>query len=145
MTQNGERAALSRRGATALDRVLATSGERPIILIRLFVGLVVFFPEGVQKLLFPALLGAGRFQAIGIPLPDFLDYTRATQRVAGVCRLVLHSLIHFLRPEDLFVIGKSHAHTVANRVLIFALKRQNVGQKGFDALVHRVHRLAARQ
>jgi hypothetical protein len=34
--------------------------------------------------------------------------------MAGVCRLVLHSLIHFLRPEDLFVIGKSHAHAVAS-------------------------------
>jgi hypothetical protein len=28
------------------------------------------------------------------------------------------------------------AHAVANRVLIFALKRQNVSQKGFNALVH---------
>ena len=63
------------------------------------------------------------------PLPDFLDYTRATQRVAGVCRLVLHSLIHFSRPEDLFVIGKSHAHAVANRVLIFALKLRTSAKK----------------
>lgn len=67
-----------------LDRVLATSGERPIILIRLFVGLVVFLPEGVQKLLFPALLGAGRFQAIGIPLPDFLGpFVGVTEIVCG--------------------------------------------------------------
>jgi putative oxidoreductase len=37
------------------------------ILVRLLVGLVVFFPEGIQKLLFPDILGAGRFANIGIP------------------------------------------------------------------------------
>ena len=49
-----------------------------------------------------------------LPSLYFLDYASATQRVAGMSRLVLHSLIHFLRPEDLFVIGKSHAHAVAS-------------------------------
>ena len=29
------------------------------------VGLVVFFPEGIQKLAFPDILGAGRFLRIG--------------------------------------------------------------------------------
>ena len=80
-----------------------------------------------------------------LPPLYFLDHASAASRVACVSCLVLHSLIHFLRPEDLFVIGKSNAHAFANRVLIFALKRQNVGQKGFDALVHRFHRVAAYQ
>lgn len=43
-----------------------------VILVRLLVGLVVFFPEGLQKLLFPAVLGAGRFAKIGIPYPDLI-------------------------------------------------------------------------
>jgi len=42
------------------------------ILVRLMVGLVVFFPEGIQKLAFPGILGAGRFANIGIPYPDFM-------------------------------------------------------------------------
>ncbi len=42
------------------------------ILIRLLVGLVVFLPEGIQKFLFPALLGGGRFAKIGMPYPDLL-------------------------------------------------------------------------
>ena len=42
------------------------------ILIRLAVGLVVFLPEGVQKLIFPDILGAGRFAKIGIPAPDIM-------------------------------------------------------------------------
>jgi len=40
------------------------------ILVRLLVGLVVFLPEGIQKLAFPEVLGAGRFAHIGIfPIP----------------------------------------------------------------------------
>jgi uncharacterized membrane protein YphA (DoxX/SURF4 family) len=42
------------------------------ILVRLLVGLVVFFPEGIQKLAFPQILGAGRFANIGIPYPDVM-------------------------------------------------------------------------
>ncbi len=42
------------------------------ILVRLLVGLVVFFPEGIQKLAFPDILGAGRFANIGIPYPNLM-------------------------------------------------------------------------
>lgn len=38
-----------------------------IIGVRLAVGVAVFFPEGLQKLLFADILGAGRFAKIGIP------------------------------------------------------------------------------
>ncbi len=41
-----------------------------VILIRILVGWV-FISEGIQKFLFPQALGAGRFAAIGIPLPQF--------------------------------------------------------------------------
>ena len=50
-----------------LDRILQTRDDVSLVLIRLSVGLIVFFPEGLQKLLFPGILGAGRFAAIGIP------------------------------------------------------------------------------
>jgi len=42
------------------------------ILIRLLVGLAVFIPEGIQKLVFPEILGAGRFAHIGIPWPELM-------------------------------------------------------------------------
>jgi uncharacterized membrane protein YphA (DoxX/SURF4 family) len=41
-------------------------------LVRLLVGLVVFLPEGIQKLAFPDILGAGRFANIGIPYPEVM-------------------------------------------------------------------------
>lgn len=41
---------------------------RAVILIRILVGWV-FVSEGIQKFLFPAALGWGRFARIGIPYP----------------------------------------------------------------------------
>jgi uncharacterized membrane protein YphA (DoxX/SURF4 family) len=34
----------------------------------------VFLSEGIQKILFPATRGAGRFIKIGLPAPEFLGY-----------------------------------------------------------------------
>jgi uncharacterized membrane protein YphA (DoxX/SURF4 family) len=49
---------------------LDTNAPRATILIRLLVG-GVFLAEGIQKFLFPAALGVGRFTKIGIPAPQF--------------------------------------------------------------------------
>ncbi len=47
------------------------TAPRAVILIRLLVG-VVFLSEGIQKFLFPAALGVGRFTQIGLPAPHML-------------------------------------------------------------------------
>jgi putative oxidoreductase len=48
---------------------------------------VVFFPEGIQKLTFPDILGAGRFANIGIPYPDFMG------PLVGVVEIICGALI----------------------------------------------------
>jgi len=50
------------------NEIIGTGAPKATILIRLLVG-AVFFSEGVQKFLYPELLGAGRFARIGIPAP----------------------------------------------------------------------------
>lgn len=70
-----------------IHQVFATRDDRSVILIRLLVGLVVFLPEGIQKLTFPALLGAGRFAHIGIPWPQF------TGPFVGVVEIICGALI----------------------------------------------------
>ena len=45
--------------------------NRAVILIRILVGWV-FASEGIQKFLFPAALGVGRFAKLGLPQPAFL-------------------------------------------------------------------------
>lgn len=46
-----------------------------IVLIRLMIG-AVFLSEGIQKFLFPADVGAGRFEKIGLPSPEILGPAR---------------------------------------------------------------------
>jgi len=50
-----------------------TSSRAPVctVLIRLMIG-AVFMSEGIQKFLFPAALGSGRFASIGLPAPGVL-------------------------------------------------------------------------
>jgi putative oxidoreductase len=49
--------------------LIRSDAPAAVLLIRLLVG-GVFFEEGLQKFLFPELLGAGRFGRIGIPWPN---------------------------------------------------------------------------
>jgi uncharacterized membrane protein YphA (DoxX/SURF4 family) len=69
-----------------VQRATATSASAYAIYVRLAVGLV-FLPEGVQKLLFPEILGSGRFMRIGIPAPDLMG------PFVGVVELVCGALI----------------------------------------------------
>ena len=52
------------------SRLLGSTAPSATVLIRVMVGWV-FMSEGIQKFLFPAALGAGRFARIGIPAPQF--------------------------------------------------------------------------
>jgi putative oxidoreductase len=54
-----------------LTKILSSSAPRPVIMVRLLVG-AVFLSEGIQKFLFPAEVGAGRFAKIGLPSPEIL-------------------------------------------------------------------------
>jgi putative oxidoreductase len=69
------------------NTLLRTRASCWTVLVRLLVGLVVFFPEGIQKLGFPAILGAGRFTRIGIPYPDLMG------PFVGVVEIVCGALI----------------------------------------------------
>jgi putative oxidoreductase len=53
-----------------LSTLVQTDAPASTILVRLLVGWV-FLSEGIQKFLFPAALGVGRFTKIGIPAPQF--------------------------------------------------------------------------
>src|SRR5579862_3648138 len=57
---------------------------KAILLARILVGWV-FVSEGIQKFLFPAQLGAGRFAKIGIPSPQFMaPFVGAVEIIFGV-------------------------------------------------------------
>ena len=57
----------------SFHELIATKEEKLITMFRLLVGFV-FFAEGIQKFLYPALRGPGRFEGMGYPAPEFFGY-----------------------------------------------------------------------
>jgi putative oxidoreductase len=85
-----------------ISKILKTSDSNGIVLIRLVVGLV-FLTEGIQKFLFPELLGTGRFLTIGFSNPAFWAYFTATFEVFCSC-LVLIGFITRIASVPLLII-----------------------------------------
>ena len=106
-------------------KIIQTDASKTTILIRLIVGLV-FLSEGIQKFLFPAIRGAGRFEKIGLPAPEFLGSFVGTFEV--VCGgLVLMGLLTRLASIPLLIII-----TVA----VFTTKANLLAEKGFWEMMH---------
>lgn len=72
------------------------------MLVRLVVGPVFLF-EGLQKFVYPAVRGAGRFEKIGFPNPEFWSYFVGTfETICGA--LILLGLLTRLAAVPTFVI-----------------------------------------
>jgi len=68
--------------------VFNTVDDYRSILPRLIVGLV-FLSEGIQKFLFPEIVGAGRFEKIGFANPEFLaTFVASFEIICGVLMLI---------------------------------------------------------
>jgi uncharacterized membrane protein YphA (DoxX/SURF4 family) len=108
-----------------LKKIIQTDFSKTTILIRLTVG-VVFLSEGIQKFLFPAIRGAGRFEKIGLPSPEFLgSFVGAFEILCGI--LILLGLLTRLASVPLIVI----------MLVAFASTKSEVYvEKGFWELLH---------
>jgi putative oxidoreductase len=66
----------------------AVAAPAATVLIRIMVG-AVFLSEGIQKFLYPADVGAGRFARIGLPQPDVLGpFVGSVEIVCGTLVLI---------------------------------------------------------
>lgn len=82
-------------------QIIHTNNSRSTILIRVLVG-VVFLSEGIQKFLYPASRGIGRFEGMGFPNPEFWANLVGTfEIVCGV--LLLLGLVTRLAAFAMFV------------------------------------------
>ena len=71
-----------------IHRLLESHAPAATILIRAMVG-AVFLSEGIQKFLYPAALGVGRFEKIGIPAPYFsAPFVGVVEIVCGLLLIV---------------------------------------------------------
>lgn len=108
-----------------LQRMIKTLPDTSVIIIRLMVG-AVFFSEGIQKFLFASKLGAGRFEKIGLPNPDFLGpFVGAFEIVCGI--FVLLGLFTRLAAIPLFTIML---------VAITSTKAKLLIDEGFWSMLH---------
>ena len=96
-----------------------------LLLLRLLVGWV-FLSEGVQKFLFPAALGAGRFQKIGIPAPWF------TGPFVGIVEIVCGALLI----TGLFTVLAAIPLLIDIAVAIATTKIPMLLKQGFWAAMH---------
>ncbi len=70
------------------QNIIKTDNSRTTIIIRLIVG-IVFLSEGIQKFLFPVIRGAGRFEKIGLPYPDFFgSFVGTFEIICGILILI---------------------------------------------------------
>ncbi len=108
-----------------LKKIISTDASKTTIIIRLMVG-AVFLSEGIQKFLLPAIRGAGRFEKIGLPSPEFLGiFVGAFEIVCGA--LILIGLLTRLASVPIIVIML---------VAMASTKSEVLAEKGFWEMMH---------
>lgn len=99
-----------------LKKIASTDNSSTTLLIRLMVG-VVFLSEGIQKFMFPDVLGAGRFTKIGLPSPEVLGpFVGAVEITCG--SLVLLGLLTRLAAIPLITIMLVAIATTKTDILV---------------------------
>ncbi|GAB3820957.1 DoxX family protein [Pontibacter rugosus] len=107
------------------QKIIHTDSSHTTILIRLIVG-AVFLSEGIQKFLFPAVRGAGRFEKIGLPAPEFLGSLVGTFEI--ICgALILVGLLTRLASIPTLIIML---------VAIATTKAEVLANDGFWEMMH---------
>ena len=107
--------------------MLRSAAPGAVILIRLMVGWV-FFSEGIQKFLYPAALGVGRFTKIGIPAAHFFaPFVGVVEIVCGA--MLIAGLLTRLASIPLLIDIS---------VAIISTKIPMLAKAGFWAAMHEV-------
>ena len=102
-----------------------TRTAKALLLIRVLVGWV-FVSEGIQKFVFPAQLGVGRFEKIGIPFPHLMaPFVGSVEIVCG--SLLLAGL--FTRLAAVPLLG-------VILVAIFTTKLPMIAKTGMWSMLH---------
>jgi putative oxidoreductase len=105
--------------------IFKTADDYKSVLPRLIVGLI-FLSEGIQKFLFPELVGAGRFEKIGFSNPEFLaSFVASFEIVCSV--LILVGLSVKIAAIPLLIIMITAITTTKIPILI---------EKGFWSMAH---------
>jgi len=105
--------------------ILNTENDNRVILVRLIIGLI-FLSEGIQKYLFPELVGTGRFEKIGFTDPAFWAYFVGTFEIICGSFVLLGLFIRLASVPLLIIMITAFAST----------KWPILMEKGFWAMAH---------
>ncbi|MDZ7647807.1 MAG: DoxX family protein [Cytophagales bacterium] len=106
-------------------KIVSTDAAATTVLIRLMVG-AVFLSEGIQKFLFADKLGSGRFEKIGLPVPEFFGpFVGSFEIICG--SLVLFGFLTRLASIPLIIIML---------VAIATTKAEGLANDGFWEMMH---------
>lgn len=98
-----------------LQNIIRTDASPMTIIIRMMVGMV-FLSEGIQKFLFPAIRGAGRFEKIGLPYPEFLgSFVGIFEIMCGI--FILFGFVTRISAIPLIIIMLTAIATTKSQVL----------------------------
>ena len=117
---------------------LTTRAPAATILIRLIVG-CTFLSEGIQKFLYPAALGVGRFTKIGIPYPEVMAPFSGTFEIVCGTLIILGlltrlSAIPMIINISVAIISTKIPILLAHGYWTFNLPKAS--QYGFWAMAH---------
>jgi putative oxidoreductase len=121
-----------------IRRVTSTKAPAATLLIRFLVGLV-FLSEGIQKFLYPASLGFGRFVKIGIPWPEVMGPFVGIVEIVGGSLLLLGLLT---RPAALVLLINISVAIVSTKIPIllgygfWLFNLRDLNRYGFWSMAH---------
>ena len=107
-----------------MNKILFTTGF-PALIIRLTVGLI-FLSEGIQKFLYPEVLGSGRFAKLGINPPVF--WANLTGVFEVICSLLI--IIGFFTRLSVIPL------MIIMAVAFITTKWHELTEQGFWAMAH---------
>ena len=121
-------------------KIIATKAPPAVILIRLLVG-TIFLSEGIQKFLFTAEVGAGRFAKIGIPSPEVMaPFVGVVEAVCGL--LLLLGLITRLATIPLIITMLVAILSTKIPILLghgfWGFSLRNIPYYGFWGMAHEI-------
>lgn len=122
---------------TAWRRIVATRAPASVVLIRLLVG-TVFVSEGLQKFIFPAELGPGRFEKMGFAQPNVAYLVACFEAACGA--LLVIGLATRAAALPLIVVMITAIVTTKLPILVghdlWGFHVRKLSQYGFWAIVH---------
>jgi uncharacterized membrane protein YphA (DoxX/SURF4 family) len=121
-------------------KIMATKAPAAVIFIRLLVG-TIFLSEGIQKFLYAAEVGAGRFAKIGIPFSEVMaSFVGVVEAVCGL--LVLVGLITRLAAIPLIITMLVAILSTKIPILLghgfWGFSLRNVPYYGFWGMAHEI-------